>query len=229
MRSEQADKLWIHVMLPPGERGPLQRVLSGFSRDSLKRSSFSSYFPLLLICSLLLFIVGCAAPTGAAAKQPTNAPVSVTATTAASYLSTASFTFSGGQNASYTLHTSTPTSQLRHGHREFTIILKDAGVSLFIAFYGYEGPGRYTLKDAANGGDVHIGLASDTISWDLLMRPGDSCDLLVASDTPTSIAGLDRMRGTFTCPLLLSSSPNKPQQPVQVNQGTFDLAMLVTS
>lgn len=182
---------------------------------------------------LLLLVVGCAAPGSApatgAAQQTRSSPVSATATAVASNASMARFTFSGGQSTSYTLHTSTPASQLRHGHREFTIILKDAGVSLFLVFYGYEGPGHYTLKDSLNGGDVHIGLAYDTISWDLLMQPTAYCDLTVASDTPTNIPGLDRMRGSFTCPLLLSSSPSKPQKPVQVNEGTFDIAMLVTS
>lgn len=176
---------------------------------------------------LLLVLAGCASSNnpGAATLSAANA----TATVPASNISTASFAFSGAQNASYTLHTGVPASELRHGHREFTILLSDADVSLFIVFYGYQGPGNYTLSDAVNGGDVHIGLKHDTLSWDLLMQPKAHCSLSVTSDIPTSSAGLDRMRGTFSCPLLLSSSPGNPQKPVTVSNGTFDIAILVAS
>lgn len=187
-------------------------------------------FPGLL---LLLVLTGCAysdaSPAARTATQTGENTSSATATARANNTSTASFTLSGGKTASYTLRTSAPASELRHGHREFTILLKDAGVSLFIVFYGYQGPGNYTLMDSVNGGDVHIGLEQDTISWDLMMQPTERCELHVTSDIPTRSPGLDRMRGSFTCPRLPSSSPAHPQQPVTVNNGSFDIAMLVTS
>ena len=121
------------------------------------------------------------------------------------------------------------SSELRHGHREFTITLVNAEISLFIVFYGYQGPGHYTLKDSANGGDIHIGLDNESTSWDLLMQPQDHCTLIVASDRPTPSNGLDRMQGSFNCPTLLSSSPKQPRKPVAVRSGTFDIAILVAS
>ena len=186
----------------------------------------------LALAGLVLLCAGCATPGAASSvgtAPPERDPNGATATALASAASVAHFTFSGGQSASYTLRTTTPTSELRHGHREFTIILSDAGISLFIVFYGYQGPGSYTLADAVNGGDIHIGLEHDTRSWDLLMQPTARCSLTVASDTPTKSAGLDRMQGSCACPLLLSSSPKHPQQPVKVSGGSFDIAILVAS
>lgn len=190
------------------------------------------FFRYLASISMLLSLAfaGCADSSSSTTPARTGArSLAATATASASTASMAHFTFSGGQNASYTLHTQVPTSELRHGHREFTIILSDAGVSLFIVFYGYQGPGNYTLADGVNGGDVHIGLEHNTLSWDLLMRPAAHCSLTVLSDTPTSSAGLDRMRGSFSCPLLFSSSPAHPQRPVTLSNGSFDVAILVVS
>lgn len=188
---------------------------------------------LCLSLLLVLALAGCAysggSPPASAGASTGKSTGDATATALANNTSTASFAFAGSRTTSYTLRTTVPASELRHGHREFTILLKDAGVSLFIVFYGYQGPGNYTLTDAVNGGDVHVGLEHDTISWDLMMQPADHCDLTVASDTPTSSPGLDRMRGSFTCPLLPSSSPAHPQQPVTINHGSFDIAILVAS
>ncbi|HEY3991626.1 MAG TPA: hypothetical protein VGM01_01995 [Ktedonobacteraceae bacterium] len=189
----------------------------------------------LRVISLLLLVscVGCATasatPSTRAATPAASSPSNATAMALANNTSTAHFTFAGGQTASYTLQTTTPASELRHGHREFTILLKDNGISLFIVFYGYQGPGNYTLMDALNGGDIHIGFEHDTISWDLLMQPRAHCSLSVTSDTPIGNTGLDRMRGTFICPLLLSSSPSHPQKPVTLSSGSFDIAILVAS
>lgn len=183
----------------------------------------------LMALSLLLFCVGCAAPSTQVAVPAAQSTRKATVTALANTVSTVHFTFSGGLAASYMLQTTTPASELRHGHREFTILLKDNGLSLFIVFYGYQGPGTYTLMDALNGGDIHIGFEHDTISWDLLMQPRAHCSLTVVSDTPTSSVGLDRMRGSFACPLLLSSSPSHPQKPVKVSNGSFDIAILVAS
>ncbi len=182
---------------------------------------------------LLLSCVGCAtagvAPAASAETPVTNNANTATALTLANTTSTAHFTFSGDQPTTYMLHTTTPASELRHGHREFTILLSDKDLSLFIVFYGYQGPGNYTLSDSVNGGDIHIGLEHDTISWDLLMQPVASCSLIVAIDTPTSSVGLDRMRGSFDCPRLLSSSPSHLQKPVKIRSGSFDIAILVAS
>ncbi len=189
-------------------------------------STRSLHWLVVMNLLLLLSCVGCAT-AGATSAASTETP----ATNAlADTTSTAHFTFSGDQSTtSYSLHTTTTASELRHGHREFTILLSDKGLSLFIVFYGYRGPGNYTLADSVNGGDIHIGFEHDTISWDLLMQPAALCSLTVASDVPTNSAGLDRMRGSFHCPLLLSSSPNHPQKPVKINNGSFDIAILVAS
>lgn len=104
-----------------------------------------------------------------------------------------------------------------------------ADISLFIVFYGYQGPGNYTLASYLNGGDVHIGLENDEFSWDLLMQPEAQCSLVVASETPANSAGLAHMQGSFACPLLLSSSPTHPQHPVAVKHGFFDIAIIVAS
>src|SRR5260370_9366618 len=113
------------------------------------------------------------------------------------------------------IHASFPTSKLRHSYREFTIDVADAGMSIILAFYGYHGPGTYTLSRDSNGGDVRIGFDQESASWDLSSSsPKPQCMLTIASDTPTMYAGLDRMRGAFSCPLLPSSSPTPPQQPM---------------
>jgi hypothetical protein len=193
-----------------------------------KKRIFTSFPSQVILISLLLLLVGTGCANGGKAQTMSSA-TSANPTPAMSTESTASFTLSGGQAASYTLRTLTPTSKLRHGHREFTILLTGAGTSLFIVFYGYQGPGHYTLSNSVNGGDIHIGLQNDTVSWDLLMRPETQCQLVVASDTSEGSSGLDRMRGTFSCPLLYSSSPAHPQQPVMIKNGSFDIAIIVES
>jgi hypothetical protein len=139
------------------------------------------------------------------------------------------FALSGGYHASDTIEASTPTSKLRHGHREFTIDVANADRSLFIVFYGYQGPGKYTLSQYLNGGDIHIGLAQAGPTWDLSLQTRASCSLIVASDTPTQSAGLDRMSGTFSCPQLFSSAPDHPEPVVRVDSGTFNIAIVVES
>lgn len=168
------------------------------------------------------------------AKTPsleTGSPFSTyaTATTGANDASTVSFTLHGGATGAYSIHASFPTSKLRHGHREFTIDVADAGMSIFLAFYGYHGPGVYTLAEEINGGDVRIDFNRESVSWDLSLRPQAQCTLTVTNDTPTIYGGVDRMRGTFSCPLLSSSSPSHPQQPVAVSNGSIDVAIIVES
>ena len=127
------------------------------------------------------------------------------------------------------IHASLPTSKLRHGYREFTIDVADADMSIYLAFYGYHGPGSYTLAEGLNGGDVRINFYLQGASWDLSLRPEAQCTLTITSDTPTMYAGIERMRGTFSCPLLPSSSPNHPQQPVVVRNGHIDVAIIAES
>ncbi len=192
---------------------------------------------------LLFLLVGCAnadnspgvmqktpAKTGtleSSSSFPTNA------TTVVNDVSTVSFTLSGASayqySGAYIIHASLPTSKLRHGHREFTIDVAHAGMSIFLAFYGYQGPGTYTLSEETNGGDVHIDFAQESASWDLSLRPRAQCTLTITSDTPSIYVGIDRMKGAFSCPMLLSSSPNHPQQPVAVSNGHFDVAIIVES
>ena len=163
---------------------------------------------------------------------PLETPTHATAATAANDVSTVSFTLHGGATGAYSIHAFIPTSKLRHGHREFTIDVADGGIggmSIFLAFYGYHGPGAYTLAEEINGGDVRIDFDQESVSWDLSLRPEAQCTLTVTSDTPTLYGGVDRMRGTFSCPLLSSSSPNHPRQPVSVSNGYIDVAIIVES
>jgi hypothetical protein len=144
-------------------------------------------------------------------------------------VSTVSFTLNGGVTGVYTIHASLPTSKLRHGYREFTIDVADADMSIILAFYGYHGPGTYTLSSGSNGGDVRINFVHESVSWDLSLRPKDQCILTITSDTHTMYIGIDRMLGTFSCPLLPSSSPNHPQQPIAVSGGHIDVIIIVES
>ncbi len=173
---------------------------------------------------------------GVAQKTPaktgpweTGSPSATNVTTIASDVSTVGFTLQGGVTGMYMIQASLPTSKLRHGHREFTIDVAHTDMSIFLAFYGYHGPGVYTLSQDINGGDVRINFYQDSASWDLTMRPGAQCTLTITSDTPTIYTGIDRMRGAFSCPLLPSSSPNHPRQPVAVSSGHFDVAIIVES
>lgn len=189
----------------------------------------------LVFISLLVLLAsaGCGgpgtSPTTRSVAQTGNSAAGAGTPSSVTNESTASFTLSGGQNASYTLHTDLTASELRHGHREFTINVISTGISLFIVFYGYQGPGNYTLSSYLNGGDVHIGLQNDEFSWDLLMQPEAQCNLTVESETPANSAGLARMKGSFACPHLLSSAPAHPQRPIAVKNGSFDIAILVAS
>jgi len=99
-------------------------------------------------------------------------------------------------------------------------------MSIFLAFYGYHGPDTYTLSEDINGGDVRIDFDHESASWDLSLRPKAQCTLTIASDTPILHVGIDRMRGAFSCPLLPSSSPTHPQQPVAVSSGHIDVAII---
>jgi len=186
---------------------------------------------------LLFLLAGCGnagTSPGVVQKTPaktgpleTGSPFPTDATAVANEVSTVSFTLHGGVTGEYMIRASFPTSKLRHGFREFTIDVADAGMSIILAFYGYHGPGTYTLARDSNGGDVRIGFDQGSASWDLSSSsPKAQCMLTIASDTPTMYAGLDRMRGAFSCPLLPSSSPTHPQQPVAVSSGRIDVAII---
>lgn len=188
---------------------------------------------------LLFLLAGCANAgnsPGVLQKTPattgplqTGSPSTTDATTIANDLSTVSFTLLGGATGVYMIHASLPTSKLRHGHREFTIDVAHAGMSIILAFYGYHGPATYTLSEVSNGGDVRIDFDHESASWDLALKPKAQCTLTITSDTPTLHVGIDRMRGAFSCPLLPSSSPNHPQQSVVVSNGRIDVAIIVES
>jgi hypothetical protein len=188
---------------------------------------------------LLFLLAGCGNAgnsPGVVQKTPaktgpleTGSSSTTNATTVANEVSTVSFTLNGGVTGVYIIHASLPTSKLRHGYREFTVDVADAGMSIFLAFYGYHGPGTYTLSEAINGGDVRIDFDHESASWDLSLRPEAQCTLTITSDTPTMNVGIDRMEGAFSCPLLPSSSPNHPQQPVAVSSGHIDIAIIVES
>ena len=182
----------------------------------------------LSLC-MLLVITGCDSPGIAPSKRATPLADSTATLPTVASDSRVTFTLTGGQNASYTLNAALPTSKLRHGYREFTINVVDKDLSLYIVFYGYQGPASYTISGAVNGGDVHIGLQKDEFSWDLYMQPTASCSLIVASETKTNTVGLDRLKGSFACAHLLSSSPEHPKRPVTVTNGSFDIAIIVES
>src|SRR5215469_7223789 len=183
---------------------------------------------------LLFLLAGCGNSPGVVQKTPaqtgpleTGSPFPTGGTTVTNEVSTVSFTLHGGVTGVYTIHASFPTSKLRHGLREFTIDVANAGMSIILAFYGYHGPGTYTLSRDFDGGDVRIGFDQGSASWDLSSSsPKTQCTLTITSDTPTVYAGLDRMRGAFSCPLLPSSSPTHPQQPVTVSNGRIDIAII---
>ena len=144
------------------------------------------------------------------------------------YRSTVHFTLAGGANGNYTLESATALSMLRHGHKEFTIDVAQSGKVIFLAFYGYHGPGTYKLAGTLDGGDVHIALSNNT-SWDLSPQTGTPCILTISSDTPTPSLGVDHMTGSFSCSQLLTSNPTNQQPPIKVEQGTFTIAMLVVN
>jgi hypothetical protein len=189
---------------------------------------------------LLFLLAGCSSAgnsQAAAQKTPvktgpveTGSPFPTDIATISNEISTVNFTLHGGVTGVYTIHASFPTSKLRHGLREFTIDVANAGMSIILAFYGYHGPGTYTLSRDFDGGDVRIGFDQGSASWDLSSSsPKTQCTLTITSDTPTVYAGLDRMRGAFSCPLLPSSSPTHPQQPVTVSNGRIDVAIIYES
>lgn len=185
-----------------------------------------------LLCTsalLLLLLTACnAANTSSQVHATPTVTNQATSTVVVNTTSTASFITAGDVTGTYRIHTATLTSKLRHGHKEFTIFMQDAGKALTIAFYGYQGPGTYTLAGLINGGDVRIDLGHDD-AWDLAMKPDIACTLTITSQTPTQLVGIDHMTGNFTCPQLHSAYATAPQKSIAVNHGTFDLLIIVES
>ncbi len=185
-----------------------------------------SWQALFVLIGLTVALVACGGNTS-------NTSVSKAATTnttpSPNLTSTISFTTTGQVSGTYTITSSLQTSELRHGHKEFTIEVANGGQSVIMAFYGYEGPRRYTLEGLVNGGDVHISIGKKATTWDLPMTSGIACTLNIESDTPTTYTSIDRMKGSFTCPHLTSANPALRQQSIAVQEGSFDLMMLVAS
>jgi hypothetical protein len=144
-------------------------------------------------------------------------------------MSTISFRVDGAVRGGYTLSSSMTTSKLRHGHREFTIDIAIGGRSIFLAFYGYEGPGTYRLVGHENGGDVRIDLGGAEAAWDLPMKQGVGCTLNITSQVATGNNGIDRMRGSFACPMLAATVAQRNGQSIRVSEGRFDLLIVVES
>ena len=194
------------------------------------------HWPGTLGIVLLFLLVGCG-NTGnnpvVAQKQTgplqTGSPFSTATALVANGMSTISFTLRGGITGVYTIRASLPTSKLRHGYREFTVDVADADMSIYLAFYGYHGTGTYTLSEGVNGGDVRINFYRQSVSWDLSLKPKAQCALTIINVTPTLYAGIERIIGTFSCPLLPSSSPNHPLRPVAVSSGHIDVAIIAES
>src|SRR5947207_893526 len=158
--------------------------------------------------ALLFLLAGCGNADngpGLVQKTPTNTgpletggPSPTNTTIVTDDVSTVSFTLHGGVTGTYIIRASFPTSKLRHGHREFTIDVANAGISIFLAFYGYHGPGTYTLSEDIDGGDVRIDfnrVYGEYTFWDLSLKPKAECTLTITNDTPSMYAGIDRMRG----------------------------------
>lgn len=144
-------------------------------------------------------------------------------------ISTLTFSAQGPVAGTYTLRTKQTFSKLRHGHKEFTIDLVDGSKTVFLVFYGYSGPGKYTLQNSANGGEVHINLGTQQTTWDLSMTPQASCSLDISKDLPTTISGLDRMQGSFVCPELPPGVSSAHSHPIAINNGYFDILIIVES
>ncbi len=180
----------------------------------------------LIMILLALPIAACSNIQARSAQSPLHA-VATAPSVDADRTSATSFSFSGTPLASYTIHTNSTISKLRHGHQEFTINLVDTNKSLIIAFIGYTGPAIYTLSNRLNGGDVRI--AIDQQYWDLSLLTTASCSLAILSDTPTDHPELHRMKGAFSCPELPAGYFNKTFHPVTITDGKFDVLIIVES
>lgn len=185
---------------------------------------------LLPLLGLLCMLTACGGTTSNQTQTDLTSTATPASTTPSPTLTnTISFTTSGQVNGSHTITSQVHTSKLRHGHKEFTIEVANAGQSVIMAFYGYEGPRTYTLEGHRNGGDVRIDFGKNASAWDLPMTPGIACTVDIESDQPTPYTGLDRMKGSFTCPRLNSINPAAQHRSIAVSDGHFDLFIIVES
>ncbi|GHO91975.1 hypothetical protein KSF_020230 [Reticulibacter mediterranei] len=184
----------------------------------------------LLLLALLCALAACGDATGNQAQTDlASTPATSISTPPPTLTNTISFTTTGQVSGSHTITSQVHTSKLRHGHKEFTIEVANAGQSVIMAFYGYEGPRTYTLEGHNNGGDVRIDFGKNASAWDLPMTPGIACTVNIESDLPTPYTGLDRMKGSFTCPRLISINPAAQHRSITVSEGHFDLFIIVES
>jgi hypothetical protein len=182
----------------------------------------------LLLLGLLCTLAACGGTASNQAQIDLASTPAVT-TPPPTLTNTISFTTTGQVSGSHTITSQVHTSKLRHGHKEFTIEVANAGQSVIMAFYGYEGPRTYTLEGHNNGGDVRIDFGKNASAWDLPMTPGIACTVDIESDQPTAYTGLDRMKGSFTCPRLISINPAAQHHSITVSEGHFDLFIIVES
>jgi hypothetical protein len=183
---------------------------------------------------LLLVLASCGDVASSLDATQTNAqlqnPLPTNRTISSQQPSVVQMTLAGAENEHILLQGKDGiTSKLRHGHFEFTIFLVDGERSFFIAFHGYTGPQAYTLVSSENGGDLHIALGSGQPTWDLSLHQNAACQLLVESEVPTDTVDIHRMKGSFTCPALFSSDSGFTQKTVAVEQGSFDLSIIIES
>jgi hypothetical protein len=189
------------------------------------------------ICMIVLSLMGCGVGSDGVCSGATVAgdvgtrkqSTTVDGATGERTMSTISFKVDGTVSGSYMLRSLATTSKLRHGHREFTIDIASGDRSIFLAFYGYDGPGTYKLTGHENGGDVRIDLGGKMAAWDLPMKQGVGCTLNVTSQVASSSDGIDRMRGNFTCPILTATVVQRNGQSIMVSNGQFDLLIVVES
>jgi hypothetical protein len=187
---------------------------------------------IILLLGLLCVLAACNNATSNHTQTDltgTATPAIAITTPPPTLTNTISFTTTGQVSGSHTIISQVHTSKLRHGHKEFTIEVANAGQSVIMAFYGYEGPRTYTLEGHSNGGDVRIDFGKNASAWDLPMTPGIACTVNIESDLPTPYTGLDRMKGSFTCPHLASINPAAQQRSITVSEGHFDLFIIVES
>ena len=191
---------------------------------------------MILLASMLAACGGGAnAPTGTTPGGSSASPPT-TSGGVPPYISTVTFTLTGGAQGTYTVsenaHGASDTpSQLMmlfrdHSGKDFNMILNE-----------YKGPGSYTLvpQNAIPSDQLEIGL-SDQTSWDLLsvvapLPAGSSlsqvtCAVTIASDTPVAsavIGGLHRLTGSFACPKLAATPGFQQAAPISVTNGQLDV------
>lgn len=197
-------------------------------RENERRVSIFLSASLFLL--ILFLLTGCAPnpKTALSAQQPTAEPTWPKAGMLTPGPNQIAFQVTGARTETSTWQSHILTSKLRHRLKEFTIFIQEQDKSLIIAFYGYTGPGNYTLSGPANGGDVRLDFGPKVGAWDLKLQAGITCDLHITRDEPTTQPGVDHMQGTFTCPQLHAIGTNK-EGSLALPQASFDIYILLES